>query len=42
MFNVQKERKIGDLDENDLDIHKKCKKSIQELTEKLTKRDTLI
>lgn len=39
---IQKERKVGDLNETDLDLHKKCKKNIKELTEKLTKRDTLI
>lgn len=42
VFVIQKERKLGDLNESDLDLHKKCKKIIKELTEKLTKRDNLI
>ncbi|CAK90039.1 unnamed protein product (macronuclear) [Paramecium tetraurelia] len=42
LFIVQKERKIGDMDDSDLDLHKKCKKQLKDLTEKLTKRDQLI
>ncbi|CAD8104616.1 unnamed protein product [Paramecium sonneborni] len=42
LFAVQKERKIGDIDDSDLDLHKKCKKQLKELVEKLTKRDQLI
>ncbi|CAD8183914.1 unnamed protein product [Paramecium pentaurelia] len=42
LFIIQKERKIGDIDDSDLDLHKKCKKQLKELTDKLSKRDQLI